>query len=463
MASTLQIALQNQSTASVIYAYVTGLAVQRNSELFLLESDGHTPYYPTSPPSVGSALGANCAIPLGGPGSTTTITIPQIAAGRIWFSISVPLTFALNPGPALVEPSISNPSDPNYHITWDFAELTFNSTELYANISYVDFVCLPIALTLTSTSGASQHVTGIPSTGLATISSGLQAQTASDKEGWSSLIIYNNNGTPLRAISPNNGIVMNNSLFSGYFEPYVSQVWSKYTGGSMSVNTQASFGTVSGQVENNVLNFQGKEFARPTTANIFSCSSGPFATGSDTETNAIIPRLAAAFNRSTFLETTSFPAPLSLYYKTSPTNHYSRIVHAANLDGRGYAFPYDDVAPEGGADQSGSVVSGNPKLLTVSLGGGNASSTTAAVTRVTEPQHDEDGVHNQVTVGTVPTKQPNGAASKPQEAPQKPQEAAQQPQKAPEKPEGAPQQPLATKTKMSFFQKLKARFRSKRK
>ena len=462
MASTLQIALQNQSTASVIYAYVTGSAVQRNNSLFLLESDGHTPYYPTSPPSVGSALGANCAIPVGGPGSTTTVAIPQIAGGRIWFSIGTPLTFTLNPGPALVEPSISNPGDTNYHITWDFAELTLNSTEIYANISYVDFVCLPIALTLRSTTGVTQHVTGIPSTGLQTICSNLQAQSASDKQGWSSLIIYNNNGTPLRAISPNNGIVMNSSLFSNYFEPYVGQVWSRYTGSPISINTQAGFGTVSGQVNNNLLNFQGKTFARPTTANIFSCSSGPFATGSDAETNAIIPRLAAAFNRSTLLETNSFPAPLSDYYKTSPTNHYSRIIHAANLDGRGYAFPYDDVAPEGGADQSGSVVSPNPQLLTISVGGGNASSTTAAV-RVTEPQHGGGGVHDQVTVGAQPTKQPNGAPSKPQEALQKPAEPAQPPQDAPQKPNGAPQQQPPLKQKMSFFQKLKARFRSKSK
>ena len=35
---------------------------------------------------------------------------------------------------------------------------------------------------------------------------------------------------------------------------------------------------------------------------------------------------------------------------------------------RGYAFRYDDVAPTGGADQSGAVSSGSPGLLTVTLG-----------------------------------------------------------------------------------------------
>ncbi|MGH3401555.1 MAG: beta-1,3-glucanase family protein [Streptosporangiaceae bacterium] len=29
------------------------------------------------------------------------------------------------------------------------------------------------------------------------------------------------------------------------------------------------------------------------------------------------------------------------------TNHYARIGHAATLDGRGHAFPYDDVTATG--------------------------------------------------------------------------------------------------------------------
>jgi hypothetical protein len=85
---------------------------------------------------------------------------------------------------------------------------------------------------------------------------------------------------------------------------------------------------------------------------------------------AILPRLAAAFNRTTLLIDSSQPDgenPAN-YYSNPQTNHYARIVHATTLDGRGYAFPYDDVAPSGGADQSGAVSSGSPALLTVTLG-----------------------------------------------------------------------------------------------
>jgi len=88
---------------------------------------------------------------------------------------------------------------------------------------------------------------------------------------------------------------------------------------------------------------------------------------------ALTARISAAFNRSTLLIDTVEPsAGPSQFYKNPITNHYARIVHAANLDGRGYAFPYDDVTPTRGVDQSGAVQDGSPKLLTVVVGGGNA-------------------------------------------------------------------------------------------
>jgi len=88
----------------------------------------------------------------------------------------------------------------------------------------------------------------------------------------------------------------------------------------------------------------------------------------------MIPRLSAAFNRSTLLLTDNFPngENKGQYYKDPITNHYARIVHEANLDRKGYAFPYDDVTPDGGHDQSGAVIEGSPKLLTVAVGGAGA-------------------------------------------------------------------------------------------
>lgn len=44
-------------------------------------------------------------------------------------------------------------------------------------------------------------------------------------------------------------------------------------------------------------------------------------------------------------------------------------MHQTNLDGRGYAFPYDDVTPTGCADLSGAVFDPNPAVLVVTVGG----------------------------------------------------------------------------------------------
>jgi hypothetical protein len=106
-ATTLNIALQNQTTSNTVYAYITGQAINNNGALVLLQADGKSLYYPTSPASNGSPLAVDCAIQLGAPGLNAVVTIPQIAGGRIWFSVGAPLTFLLNPGPGLVRLEIS--------------------------------------------------------------------------------------------------------------------------------------------------------------------------------------------------------------------------------------------------------------------------------------------------------------------------------------------------------------------
>ena len=208
------------------------------------------------------------------------------------------------------------------------------------------------------------------------VCSGLKAQDATDHAGWSSLIVPDSSGGNLRALSANNGIMLKTGLSSGYYQPYVDQVWANYTNKVLSIDTQAQWGTVTGQINSqNVLDFgTGGTFAQPSASDIFSCSTGPFANTGNIETGALTARISAAFNRSTLLIDAIEPSggPCN-YYQNPITNHYSRIVHAANLDGLGYAFPYDDVTPTGGQDQSGAINDPSPQLLTVAVGGRNAS------------------------------------------------------------------------------------------
>jgi hypothetical protein len=370
--ATVSFSIQNNTLSDTVYAFVTGQALDNGQALMLLEADGQTPYYPSSPSAAGSPLAVDCAIPLNASGGApVTITVPQLAGARLWFSIGTPLTFLLNPGPGLVEPSVTNPSDPNIGLAWDFCEFTYNSAQLFANISFVDFVCLPVGLTLTDTSGNTQSVGGLAAAGLDTVCAGLTAQQAADGNPWTDLIVTAG-GQHLRALSPQNGMVGNSSFLSGYYDGYVSQVWELYQSATLTVDTQASYGIVTGQVGDGLLTFDGVgSFAQPATGDILSCATGPFATdGLSGEMLAIVPRLAAAFNRSTLLIDSDQPdgENPSDYYANPVTNHYARIVHTATTDGLGYAFPYDDVTPDGGVNQSGPVSSGSPAQLVVTLG-----------------------------------------------------------------------------------------------
>jgi len=390
---TMQFALQNTLTSGTLYAIVTGYNLETN-DLFFLESDGQSIYTPTPPSSINAPLTANVAIEVGGSGATNTITIPQMS-GRVWFSVGQPLTFLLNPGGPtgveLVEPDPAASSDPSYNLSWDFFEFTYNSANLYANITYVDFACLPIALQLTNASGGVQSVLGLPADGLDTICANLIAQNAIDGAGWDRLVLTAN-GANLRALNPSDGIGVNPSLFSGYYQPYVDQVWSMYSSQPLTVNANtADLGNVTGGVAGGMLTFPGVaggSFAQPAAADIFRCGGGAFANASGSgDVGRIIAVLSAALNRSTLLIDSNQPGSENpaTYYQNPITSHYARIVHAANLDGLGYAFGFDDVAPTTATNQSGYVTDANPVLLTVAVGGGTATGLTPTPTPTPTP------------------------------------------------------------------------------
>ncbi|TAQ86198.1 hypothetical protein B7494_g5493 [Chlorociboria aeruginascens] len=366
--ATLEIELQNRIPSLEVYAYITGQALQNNNHVCLIQSDGRTPYYPDSPSQTITPLSTNCSIRLGVQGSITKVTIPQLAGGRIWFSLGSELKFFLNPGPALVEPSVTNPSDANIDINWGFCEFTFNSSQLYANISYVDFVSLPISLGLRTASGEEQKVLGLKPDGLETVCAGLEAQSKVDGAGWDQLVVQKN-GQRVRALSPNNGMVGSRKLFDGYYDNYVNDVWAKYANSPLTIDTQAQWSKLEGRIENNELKFGGLgSFPKPSTGDIFSCSTGPFVNNAGA-LGPLTARISAGFNRSTLPSNNVHPnkEKVSQYYQHPFTNHYARLVHQANIDGRGYAFPYDDVAPIGDVDQSG-FVNGSPKAFRVTIG-----------------------------------------------------------------------------------------------
>ncbi len=281
------------------------------------------------------------------------------------------LTFLLNPGgPALVEPSVLNPSDPNHGVDFGFAEFTLNDAQLYANISFVDFAPrIPIALTLHQQSGATQNVAGMPPDGLDRLADALRAQTQKDGRPWDKLIVQDPSGRTLRVLNATHGGAVS-ADFAGYFEPLVDEAWDKYAKCKCAVDTQAGPGVLEGHITSSgKLRIGDEEFEKPNTADILGCNSGPFTTGASPARNAIIPRLAAAFVRSSIVDAETHPSSPDTFYKREITNHYARAVHEVSKDGKGYAFAYDDVQENGGEDQSGKVEAGDPRVWVVSVGG----------------------------------------------------------------------------------------------
>ncbi|GAA1970883.1 glycoside hydrolase family 64 protein [Amycolatopsis minnesotensis] len=354
---TVKVKFDNKSGAGTAFAYITGIAP--GNKLVVMKADG-TPYYPPSPSGEKTPLGEDCAIPIG---SGAELSVPKMSGARIYVVLDSKLDFFINPGPAMVHPSFVNADDPNYGRDWSFSEFTFNDDQLFANISYVDFVAIPLGLHLTTSGSGEQNVPGLPAKALDGICDELKKQGGA----WGELVESGGDGKALRVLSAH----YRADKFNGYLDGYLDKVWQKYAGEELTIDSQRSdLGKFTGKVGGDgKLTFNnGEAFAKPSTADVWSCDSGPFALdGASEARKAIIPRLAAPLNRTTLLDNPNQPMgeDPAKFYQGAETNHYARIVHSKLPDNRGYAFPYDDVSP--GPDFSGAVQAGDPDTLTITV------------------------------------------------------------------------------------------------
>ncbi|GAB7340733.1 hypothetical protein MBLNU457_7113t2 [Dothideomycetes sp. NU457] len=377
-AGQLNLSFVNNLASDNVNAYITGL--DSNGQLVMLYPNGSW-YYPTADNSgIPQPITADVAIPLGPKGSAIQISLPgYLTAGRIWFADGDLKFFTVmgGNGPALVEPSAVNPSDPSAAVNWGFVELTWTPNGgIYANISYVDFVGLPMGMYLNTTDGNDQSALGVTRDAVAEICADLAAQTAIDGQPWDSLCVTDSKGTPLRVLSPTQYLSINNSAWSTYWDNYIDQVWDHYTANNLTINTQAAAGLVNCSVINETMYCAGdnRGYAKPTATDLFGCNGGPFSIqGGDNPVHyAVVPRLCAAFHRTTLSLAGGNVQPAlnsSHYYTESPTNFYSKTVHNYEVDGKGYAFAYDDVTPDGAINDSGLLADPNPMLLAITIGG----------------------------------------------------------------------------------------------
>ncbi|KAH8691847.1 hypothetical protein BGW36DRAFT_303921 [Talaromyces proteolyticus] len=345
--------------------YVTG--VDSNNNWVLLQPDG-TWYHPNPQSITPVPITAGIELPVGKPGTTTTFNLPgYISSGRVWVAAGTLAFYAYeNFGVVtLIQPSvIDNPAT-----KYDFIEFSnIESDGLFVNLSYVDFVGLTLAISVKSADGSVQTAPGFGTAACKQICS--QLQIVETDQPWDKLCVTDAANDIIRIFSPSTYISLDPSAFQGYYTNYVDNIWTTYNSRPLIIDTEGPAGKIQCTTAGNILNCENssRNYAKPTAADIFSCSTGPFTIdASDNSIHlAVVPRLCAAFQRSTLsleggntqpnLESTS-------YYTISPTNYYSKYVHSHETDGKGYAFPYDDVKES----QSGLIYSKEPKELKITV------------------------------------------------------------------------------------------------
>ncbi len=401
-ATALPLTLQNNSGSATVYAYISGS--DSSGWPGFVTADGQ--FQRLSNPSSPVTPIPDYSIPLGGSGSQLTVTLNDyVIGGRVWFSVDKKIQFFVNPGgvPGLVQPGFTS-SDPNWQTNWTFGEFTYNSANLYANISYVDMVALPVSMASTGAAG-SQSVSPLPSGALGAIADGLRSQHSTDGAPWDQLVVTDGSGAVVRVLSPGHSP----TDFGGYWNNYLNAVWDHYRSTPLTINGQGSIGSYTGTVSGDTivfagLNTNGVPFTKPSAVDIFGCASGPLYNSGGDARGAVAARLAAALNRSGLLVGGGDNQPDGVtpaqYYQDPTTNHYARLVHQhASI---GYAFPYDDVGPTGAQPVDGHLQDPAPTSWTVSLGPGaggttppGGGGTSAYVTIQAESYSAQSGTQNE--------------------------------------------------------------------
>ena len=259
----LKFVLKNDSGGPAT-AYIAGFSEAENKAVFI-KQDG-TPLFPEAGGTEPEPVGPEAGIPVDG---TVEVTVPRMYGARVYFALNDTLEFQVVKGAdgatSVVHPNFVSNEDPNFGKDWTFAEFTLNGEQLYANISYVDFVAAPIGLHLKAPSG-DQEVPGMPTGALDKVAQGLRDQG----ENWPKLV-QEADGRVVRVLNPNHRA----ADFEGYLEPYVDEAYSKYAGESLFIDTQREdIGILEGKVEGEELVFGAERFAKPSSVDIWGCCPG---------------------------------------------------------------------------------------------------------------------------------------------------------------------------------------------
>ncbi|MGN9809273.1 beta-1,3-glucanase family protein [Micromonospora sp. BQ11] len=327
--------------AEAVHLYVIGIQLATDRLGYVNQAGTFIPWSGGQNPP---APAPDASIPGPTTGGTTTIRFPRGFSGRVYFSFGEKLRFFLTPD-GLVQPAPWAPGDANRDILFDWSEFTYNDAGLWLNSSQVDMFAVPHAVSVTGANGVTTRTGDVVSNGRNAIIDGIRSQP-----GWANTVYTRSDGTVLRVLAPGKAAGAG-LLSSTYLDSYIASAWNAYTTRTLTVVPFANQPTIRyyGRTSGNVMTFTNgagqvvASFNRPSSASVWGCD-GDLPAPNDQVVGPISRTLCAALNRGTLgsIDTQPSTNPAE-FYRNSPTNHYARVIHANMVDGRAYAFAFDDV------------------------------------------------------------------------------------------------------------------------
>ncbi|WP_369077131.1 glycoside hydrolase family 64 protein [Symbioplanes lichenis] len=349
----------NSGRGEAVHLYVLG---ESGGKLgYVTESGTFTPW----------TGGANPPVPapdvsIDGPanGASKTIEVPKGLSGRMYMSFGDKLDFKLAQDGGLVQPAPWAAGDANSDILFDWSEFTYNDAGVFLNSSQVDMFGVPHAVSVTGSDGTTARTGELKPGGRNAVIDAMKADA-----DFSSLIQTRADGTVLRVLSPGKG-ADGGSFDPDYLAGYIDQAWAAYAGTDLTVKPFADQPDkiFKGRTSGDAMNFtdstgaQVATFTKPSTANVWGCD-GALGAPNDLVVGPIARSLCAALQRTTLgtqaVEPSTDPAT---FYRNEPTNEYAKAIHENMVDGKAYAFAFDDVA-----NQESLVHNGDPTSIGITL------------------------------------------------------------------------------------------------
>jgi hypothetical protein len=289
--------------------------------------------------------------------------VPKGLSGRLYMSFGRKLDFRLTTD-GLVQPAPWAAGDPNHDILFDWSEFTLNDSGLFLNSSQVDMFAVPHIVSVQGATGATAKTGEVVSGGRQKVIDAIKANSDFAKS-----VVTRSDGTVLRVLAP--GKAADAGLMSPtYLDPYINSAWNAYTGKTLTVVpfTDQPNNKFLGRTSGDIMNFtdgSGKvvaSFTKPSTANVWGCD-GALGAPNDLVVGPIARTLCAALQRTTLGTLDTQPSGTAAdFYRGNPTNVYAKVIHANMIDGKAYAFAFDDVQ-----NQESLVHDGDPRAAGITM------------------------------------------------------------------------------------------------